>query len=245
MTSTATTTSTATGAARGVERPPRLEVQMWVDLVCPWCYLAKSRLHAAITAFEHPAEVVVRYRSFELDAAAPVGRGRPVLEMLGEASGRGLTAARAMAARVVEAAAESGLVLDFERAVAANTFDAHRLVQLGLASGGPAEQGAVLERFYSAHFSEGKAIDDHVVLQRIAAEAGLDERRVAAVLAADDYAAQVRADEAEASRRGIAGVPYTLVGGVVDLSGAQPVEAFLLLLHEAWDQLHPSTTVAS
>jgi predicted DsbA family dithiol-disulfide isomerase len=114
------------------------------------------------------------------------------------------------------------------------------MVQLGLASGGPAEQSAVLERLYSAHFTEGRAIDDVATLQRLAAEAGLDERRVAAVLAADDYAEQVREDEAMATRLGIHAVPHLVAGtppGAVALSGAQPLDTVLDALRTAWERL--------
>ena len=113
-----------------------------------------------------------------------------------------------------------GVHIDVDKQLRANSFDAHRLVALGLAQGGPALQAAVLERFYSAHFSEGKAIDDIETLQRLGAEAGLDGRRVSAVLAGDEFADHVRADEAAATDIGITGVPFFMANRRVALSGA-------------------------
>ncbi len=207
---------------------------MWVDVGCAWCYIGKRRLQEAVHRFEHPASVQVRYRSFELDPAAVPGSGRPLLEHLAERHGGGLGGARAITDRIAAIAAEDGLRLNLDLAVTASSFDAHRLVQLGLASGGPAEQSAVLERLFSACLTEGRAVDDHSRLQRLAAEAGLDERRVASVLAADDYAREVRDDEALAERLGISGVPHLLVDDRHELSGAQPVDAMLARLREAW-----------
>ena len=126
--------------------------------------------------------------------------------------------------------ASDDLTFDWHTAVRANTFDAHRLCALALAMGGPALQGAAVERFHSAHFREGLAIDDHEVLQRAAAEAGLDERRVAAVLAGDAYADEVRGDEELARSMGVTSVPFVLANGYAAISGARSIDDFLALL---------------
>jgi predicted DsbA family dithiol-disulfide isomerase len=213
---------------------PRITVEVWSDVVCPWCYLAKRRLEHAISAFERPAVVEVRYRSFELDPGAPVGGNVSIHEHLGRRYGDGLALGRAMTERVAKAAASEGLMLNFDIAVRANSFDAHRLVHMGLSQGGPALQSAVKERMFAAHFEEGKAIDDRSTLQRLGAEAGLDEHLLAAVLASDEHAEGVRADEAEARELGIVSVPFAVAGRMVALSGAQPVEIFVQMLHQAW-----------
>lgn len=132
-----------------------------------------------------------------------------------------------MTERVAAVAAQDGLVLNFGTAVKARSFDAHRLVALAREMGGPALEQAALERMFSAHFVEGLPIDDHGVLQRISAEAGMDERRVSAVLAAESYAEKVRADEAEAQRLGVTSVPFVHAGSGVTLSGAQSVDTYL------------------
>ncbi len=207
-------------------------MQVWADVVCPWCYLAKHRLRQAIAAYERPATVVLRHRAFELDPGMPPGERVPVAEYLGAKSGGGLDAGRAMTARVSEVAAAEGLALDFDRAVKCSTFDAHRLVALAAEMGGWELAQAALERFFAAHFVEGLALDDHGVLVRVAAEAGMDERRVTAVLAGGDYADQVRADESAARDLGIGGVPFAVAGARVAVSGAQPVAVYLDLLRQ-------------
>jgi predicted DsbA family dithiol-disulfide isomerase len=195
-----------------------LAVEVWTDLTCPWCYLGKRRLERAIHAFEHPQAVQVRYRSFERDAAAIA-----------------VESAVAEAVEANRAAAREGLDLPVEHAVPARTFDAHRLMHLGEAEGGLALQAAVAERMFAAHFCEGKALDDRRVLQRVGPEAGLDEHRVSAVLAGDEYASAVREDEREAARLQLASVPFVLADRRIAIAGPQPVQALLDLLREAWE----------
>ncbi len=195
-----------------------LAVEVWSDLTCPWCYLGKRRLERAVHAFEHPHAVHVRYRSFERDAAAAAGED-----------------AAAEAAEAKRAAALEGLDLPVDHAVPARTFDAHRLMHLGEAEGGPALQAAVAERMFAAHFCEGKALDDPRVLQRVGPEAGLDEHRVAAVLAGDEYASAVRDDEREAARLQLTSLPFVLADRRIAIAGPQPVDALLGLLRQAWE----------
>ena len=228
------TMRTEAAAPTATDRTPGIVLEVWSDVVCPWCYIAKRRLEQAIAGFERPALVEVRYRSYELDPRTPVGAGISVYEYLGQRYGGGPEAGRAMSDRVARAAEADGLVLDFDKAVWTSSFDAHRLVHLGLAQGGPALQSAVKERLFAAHFAEGKALDDVSTLQRLGAEAGLDEHVLAAVLASDDYAEEVRADEAEARELGITSVPFVVANRSVALAGAQPVEVFQELLHQAW-----------
>lgn len=217
----------------GVAPRPAIILDMWADVVCPWCYLAKARLRAAIDAWERPHEVLVRHRAYELDPGMPRGTRVPALEHLRERFDGDAAAAAEVARRVTTVAARNGLRLDFTTAVTANSFDAHRLVALGRGLGGPALEDAVLERMFSAHFCEGLAIDDHEILLRCAAEAGLDERRVAAVLAGDTEADSVRADEEEARRLGVTAVPHVVANSRASVSGARPVDVFLDLFRAA------------
>lgn len=207
-----------------------IDLELWVDLVCPWSWLAKRRVEAAVHGFERPADVTITLRAFELEPDAPTGQSVPVAEHLGARHGGGSEAGRLMNARASEAAAPDGIVFNWDAAVWANTFDAHRLGALALALGGHGLQSAAYERFWTAHFDEGLALDDHHVLQRISAEAGLDERRVAAVLADDEYAEQVRADEAAARAMGITSVPVAVANGRAALSGARSSDDYLALL---------------
>jgi len=205
-------------------------LELWSDLVCPWCWISKRRVEAAVAAFERPHDVTLRMRSYELDPLLPVGESMGVAEHLGRKYGGGVEGGRLMNAHVSDVAVDDGLSFDWHRAVRANTFDGHRLCALALELGGPALQSAAYERFHSAHFREGLPIDDHGVLQRLAAEAGLDERRVAAVLAGDDYAARVREDEELARSMGVTSVPFLLANGHAATSGARSVEDYLALL---------------
>lgn len=217
-----------------------IEVDVWADVVCPWCYIGKRRLEQAVAESAHPAEVTVTYHAFELDPATPVGGGVSVVEHLAQTRGVDLEEARAMAEHAAMVGRPDRIDIEVDHQVRANTFDAHRLVALGLAQGGHALQAAVLERFFSAHFTEGKPIDDIEALQRLGAEAGLDGRRVSAVLAADDFADQVRADERAAEQIGITSVPFALANKRVAVSGAQPVEVFGQMLEAALDDGHRS-----
>jgi predicted DsbA family dithiol-disulfide isomerase len=210
-----------------------VEIDVWADVVCPWCYIGKRRLEQAVAESAHPAEVSVTYHAYELDPHAPVGDGETVLAWLGQRYGKDPAGARDIAERPAVAGRPDGIEIDVDHQLRANSFDAHRLVALGLAQGGLALQAAVLERFFSAHFSEGKQIDDTETLQRLGAEAGLDGRRVSAVLASEDFAAEVRADEDAAQDIGITGVPFFIANRKVALSGAHSVEVIGQLIETA------------
>lgn len=209
-----------------------LVIEIWADLVCPWCYLAKRRIRGAIAAYELPATIQLRHRAYELEPGMPPGRRVPVIDYLGAKYGGGRAGGEAMTARVAGLAAADGIELDFAAAVKCSTFDGHRLVLLAEAMGGWQLGQAMLERAYAAHFEQGLALDDHGVLVRIAAEAGLDERRVASVLAGDDYADRVRADQRRARELGVTGVPFAVAGDRVSVSGAQSVEIYVELIRQ-------------
>lgn len=207
-----------------------IELELWVDLVCPWSWIAKHRVEHAVAAFERPHDVTVHLRSFQLDPDAPVGGAVSVAEHLGEKYGGALEGGRLMTARASDEAQADDLVFDLDAAVRANTFDAHRLCSLAQEMGGPALQSAAAERFFSAHFREGLAIDDHGVLQRLAAECGMDERRVSAVLASDSYADRVREDMARAQSMGVTATPCLLANGYAALTDSRPTADYLALL---------------
>jgi predicted DsbA family dithiol-disulfide isomerase len=207
-----------------------VELELWSDLVSPWCWVAKRRIEAAIHAFERPHDVTIRHRAFELEPDLPRGGGVALVEHVGSSRGGGVEAGRAVLEQVARDAEGDDLWFDWERAVRANTFDAHRLCELALEMGGLALQGAVVERFFAAHFREGLAIDDPEVLQRISAEAGLDERRVSAVLAGKGYTDWVREDERLAAERGVTTVPFVLANGEASLAGPGSVGEYLALM---------------
>jgi predicted DsbA family dithiol-disulfide isomerase len=162
-----------------------LTVDVWSDIVCPWCAIGKRRLEAALAKFPHRDDVEVVWRAFELDPSAPPVRSEDNVARLAEKYGRSKAEAEAMLANVTDVAARDGLDFQLARARSGNTFDGHRLLHLALERG---VQGAVKERLLRAYMTEGEAVGDRDVLVRLASEAGLDAAEARAVLETDRYA---------------------------------------------------------
>ena len=216
-------------------------VEIWSDVACPWCYVGKRRFEKALELFEHRDEVEVRWRSFELDPSAPAERDHSGPEHLAAKYGTTLEQARLMNRRLEEAAAAEGLDFRLDTLRTGNTFDTHRVIHLA------AERGvadAVKEAFLHAYFTDNELMSDHGVLERLAVAAGLRAEEVRVVLTSDRYAAEVRADEAEAGRLGANGVPFFVVDRAFGVSGAQPSDLFTDVLERAWAQAHPLTMVS-
>ncbi|HWG90532.1 MAG TPA: DsbA family oxidoreductase [Candidatus Thermoplasmatota archaeon] len=197
---------------------PRLRVDIWSDVVCPFCWIGKRRLEAAVKQLGMEGEVEVVFRAFELNPALKASK--PLTEYLGAKFG-GPAQAKAMTQHVARMGAPDGLTFDFDHAIAAPTFDAHRLTLLAQEHG---LGRPVMERFMRAHFAEREDLADHGTLRRLAAEAGLDAAAVDRVLGSDAYAKEVREDQGLARAYGIQGVPFFLIDGKYGVSGAQPVE---------------------
>jgi predicted DsbA family dithiol-disulfide isomerase len=201
-----------------------VRVEVWSDVVCPWCYLGKRRLESALGLFEHRDEVEVVWRSFELDPGAPRRRGVSAAEHLAAKYGMSREQVAASWARLTDLAEAGGLEFHLDRTQGGSTFDAHRLIHLGAERG---LQDEVKERFLRAYFTEGVPIGDPEVLERLAIEAGLPAGEVADVLATDRLAAEVREDERRARLLGIQGVPFFAIDERYGVSGAQPAELLL------------------
>jgi predicted DsbA family dithiol-disulfide isomerase len=218
-----------------------MNVEIWSDVVCPWCYIGKRRFERALASFDHPDEVTVTYRSFELDPEAPAERTGTHAEHL--ARKYGMTTAQAEQAnrQMTERAADDGLEFRFDLIRGGNTFDAHRLLHLAEDHG---LQPQLKERLLRATFTEGLPIADKPTLVRLATEAGLPAAQVQAVLDGDAYADAVRADEQQAAQYGISGVPFFVADGKYAVSGAQPSEVLLQLLRRAYDEASQLTPVA-
>ncbi|HEX6543506.1 MAG TPA: DsbA family oxidoreductase [Ktedonobacterales bacterium] len=213
-----------------------MKVEIWSDVVCPWCYVGKRRFESALSAFPQRDEVEVIYRSFELDPTTPVDSVRSVTETLAEKYGVSLEQAAAMNSRVTGIAAGEGLEYHLEKAQRANTIKAHRLIHLAASKG---LQNAVMERVMTGYFTEGENVGDTDTLVRLAAEAGLDAEEARAALESDAYADAVRGDERRARMLGITGVPFFVVDEHYGVSGAQPAELLLQVLEQAWAESHP------
>lgn len=207
-----------------------MKVEIWSDVACPWCYIGKRRFDVALARFDHGDAVEVRYRSFELDPAAPAVRELAYLDHLMAKYRITMAEADAMIDRMIEAGARNGVVLRFDKARPGNSFDAHRLLHLAADRGVQAE---LQEKLFRATFTKGVAIADHDVLAEVAADAGLDPAEVRHVLESDAYASEVRADEQRAADLGITSVPFFVMGGY-GVVGAQPPEVLLQVLEDAW-----------
>ena len=220
-----------------------MRIDIWSDVACPWCYIGKRRFEQALAQLPARDEVEVVYRSFELDPRAPEDGTESVMEALGRKFGGGPAAGRQMIDQVAEVAARDGLTFDYADATHTRTLDAHRLLHLALAEGGPGLQSKMKEALLAAYFTQGRSLGDHRVLRQVAGSAGLDPARVAGVLSSDEFADEVRADIELARDYGINGVPFFVVDGRFGISGAQPVEVFAEALERAAAESRPKLQV--
>uniref|UniRef100_A0AAU2AF76 DsbA family oxidoreductase n=1 Tax=Streptomyces sp. NBC_00093 TaxID=2975649 RepID=A0AAU2AF76_9ACTN len=207
-----------------------LRIDIWSDVVCPWCYIGKRRLESALDRFEHADAVEIHWHSFQLDPAHPKGHRRPVFETLAQKVGAPIAQVRTMTRQITELAVAEGLTYDLERAVSVNTIDAHRLSHLAAAHG---LGDRMHERLLRAHLCEGEIVDDPDTLVRLGVEVGVPEDEIRRTLAGDEYEDAVQADFAEARGYGATGVPFFVINRAYGLSGAQPVDTFLSALRTA------------
>ena len=208
-------------------------IEIWSDVVCPFCYIGKRRLEAALADFEHREDVEVVYRSFELDPSAPEVGTESIGDALARKYGGGPAETRAAMDRVAAMAAEVGLAFDYAGATHTRTLEAHRLLHLALDEGGPELQRMLVEALMAAYFTRGRSMGDRGVLREVAIGAGLRTDRVDAVLASEEYAEQVTADIEQARAYGISGVPFFVLDRRLGVSGAQPQEVFAQALRQA------------
>jgi predicted DsbA family dithiol-disulfide isomerase len=211
-----------------------MKVEIWSDVVCPWCYVGKRNFEAALAQFEHRDHVEVTWRAFELDPSAPAEREGDYATHLAHKYGMSVAQAQKMIETMTATGAKAGVVLDFEKARPGNTFDAHRLIHL---AGERGVQDAVKERLLRATFTDGEPIGDREVLLRLAVEAGLPKDEAAAVLESDTYATEVRADENLALDLGISAVPFFVLDRTFGIPGAQPSDVILRALQRAFEKL--------
>lgn len=210
-----------------------MKIEVWSDYVCPFCYIGSQRLKNALEDFESKDEVVLEYRSFELDPEKKTGKAENVYEHLAKKYGITVDEARKNVRNVENLASIEGLDIDNEHAIQANTFDAHRLGQLARREGRSTEFTALL---YKAHFSEGTDLGDHASLLELAGKAGLDRKAAQAVLLSDTFAKEVRRDEEMAREIGIGGVPFFVFNEKFAVSGAQSKETFSNVLKKALEE---------
>jgi len=213
----------------------KLKVEVWSDVACPWCWVGKRHLEAAVAEFGEDIDVV--WRAFELDPAAPksVPADVDLTARLADKYGTSRAGAVKMIERMTSVGSDNGIEFKFDRARPGNTFDAHRLLHWA-GKQGSGKQDALKERLFEAYMQEGKLVSEHDVLVELAADVGLDAERAQLVLASDDHAADVREDESTAGSMGVHGVPFFVFGGRFGVSGAQPTEVLVQALAKAKEE---------
>ena len=233
-----------TGEAFG-RAADRLTVDVWSDVMCPFCYMGDTLLEQALEKFPHASGVDVRYHSFLLmpeltEDDAPVNPA----ELLSAKHGLPRGQAQAMNDQVTERARQIGLDYRFDRAQAVGTRTAHQLSHFAATQG---KQHEMVQRLFKAYFTDGLNVADHQVLGDLAGDVGLDRDAALAALASEEFADAVEADLQQARQYGITGVPFFVFAGKYAVSGAQPVEAFVQALETSWNETvsSPATAVAA
>jgi predicted DsbA family dithiol-disulfide isomerase len=206
-----------------------LVIDLWSDVVCPFCYLGTRQLHAALQQFEHREDVVLRHRAFELDPYAKLAYDRPLAELVAAKYQIPVSQVHTMHDRLLSNAQALGMTWSLDTAQPTNTFDAHRVIALATSQG---LGDAASDRLFRAYFSEGELISDHTRLSTLASEVGVSD--VAALWEGDTFSDEVRADELAAQELGISGVPTFLIDSKFMVSGAQGTEQILDVLQRAW-----------
>lgn len=207
-------------------------IDIWSDMVCPFCYIGKRRIEQALARFEGRDQVNVRYHSFQLDPSGESYQGRDLHAVLSEKYGMSYDQARRMNLSLARQAKDDGLDYHMDSVIPAGTLDAHRLCHWAAERG---KQADLEERIMKAYFTDSFNIADRATLARLAGEVGLDEQAALDILSSDRYTKEVEQDQREAARLGIQGVPHFIIDGKQQISGAQPVEVFLQALKKAAD----------
>jgi predicted DsbA family dithiol-disulfide isomerase len=209
----------------------KMKVEVWSDVMCPFCYLGKRRFAVALAEFPDRDDVEVIWKSFQLNPSLETDPDISVTQYLAREKGLDVRVAEQMNDRVARMARQDGPIYNFDEVVVANTFDAHRLIHFARSQN---LQDQVMEKLFSAYFTEGRNVDDRATLIELAREVGLDGDAVAAMLDSDAYTAEVNSDIEEARQLGISGVPFFVFDRAYAVSGAQDTEVFKAALEQSF-----------
>ena len=219
----------------------KMKVDIWSDIRCPFCYIGKRKFERALAQFPQKDKVEVEWHSFELDPGMKTQAGVNLYDYLASRKNITRESSVQLHRQVTETASQVGLTYNFDNTVVANSFDAHRLIQLAKLNGlGDAAE----ERLFKAYFSEGKDISDHLTLIILGDEIGLDGKLVKQMLDSDALTDEVRYDERQAGELGINGVPFFVINDRYGVSGAQQPEIFLQTLEKAWQEYEKENPAA-
>lgn len=219
-----------------------MKVEIWSDVVCPFCYIGKRRFEEAMRRFDHSSEVTVEWKSFQLNPDLETNPDISISEYLAQAKGWTDEQVEQMNERITRMAAETGLQYNLDKTVAANSFDAHRLIQFAKTEN---LAGETAEALFGAYFIEGKNLDDRQMLLDIASGVGLDVETAEQMLNADNFSGAVEKNIREAERMNIRGVPFYLFNRQYAISGARPPERFEKALKKARNENRPAVEIST
>lgn len=210
-----------------------MKVDIWSDLVCPFCYIGKRNFEHALELFEHADTIQVQWRSFELQPGLKTDGLRNQYEHLAKSKGWSLDYSKKVHDNLADKAKEVGLEYNFDRSIPANTYDAHRLSHLAADHN---LQDEAEERLFKAHFTDGKDLSDEQTLVELGIEIGLPENEIRDMLQSERFADEVEKDKSAARQVGVQGVPFFVFNDTYAVSGAQAKEAFLEVLNKAYKE---------
>ncbi len=217
-----------------------MKVEIWSDIMCPFCYIGKRKFELALAQFPQSAEIQVVWRSFQLDPDIVNAPDKNVYQYLAERKGQSVEWAKQVSAQVTQMAAAVGLDYQFEKSVVANSWDAHRLIQMAKAIGNNAQHAnlgdAAEEALFKAYFTDGKNMADAEVLAQLGASIGLDPAEVKEMLTKGQFDEAIEGDLALAQQFGVRGVPFFVFDRKYAISGAQEPEAFLQVLEKSFSE---------
>jgi protein disulfide-isomerase len=210
----------------------KLKIEIWSDVMCPFCYIGKRKIEKALDEFPHKEKIEIEWKSFQLDPTTKSQPGKSTYDYLAEKYGRDRQWSIEMHANVTDQAKTEGLEYNFDKAIIANSFDAHRLSHLAKKYG----KGNELEELiFKAYFTEGKDVSEIETLVELGKNVGLDETEIRTMLASNLFKDAVQNDIIEAQQIGVRGVPFFVLDRKYAISGAQPKEVFTETLEKAWE----------
>ena len=211
----------------------KMKVEIWSDVMCPFCYIGKRKFEAALGEFENKNNIEIVWKSFQLNSELKTDPSKNTVQHLAESKGWTMEYTRNTIKHVTDMASSVGLKYDFDKAVVANSFDAHRFIQYAKTKN---KGDAAEEVLFKAYFTEGKNTADHAVLIQLGTEIGLEADAVKAVLNSTDFATEVKKDIAESQQIGVTGVPFFVFDRKYAVSGAQDSKVFLETITKAWKE---------
>ena len=211
-----------------------MKVEIWSDVMCPFCYIGKRKFENALEQFAHKDEVEVVWKSFQLNPDMKTEAGKNINQYLAEVKGWSIEKAKEMNDHVSGIAKDIGLTYHLDKAVVANSFDAHRFSHLAKKYG---KQNDAEEKLFEAYFTDGKNTADHQTLVQLGSEIGMDATEISTVLSSDEFSDEVNQDIYEAQQVGVRGVPFFVLGEKYAISGAQESSTFLQALNKTWEEI--------